>query len=161
MAATELGRYGRIGVGSINDGDGGVVCVYDGVTGALQKIFVSAPVVFARDRSVNVDTQLVGWRFIIKRQPRGGGTQTTVFKSSVVKSSATDAQAAAFTDRTRAMTSVTYNSDYIVIIKLLWYTPNGRNVAGWQKHRVDYYTYWFPDLGNRGYYNVACFDNGA
>ena len=65
------------------------------------------------------------------------GKWYTVFKSSVLKASATDSVKAAFTDR---KFNVPFNTFVRARVRLFWYVPGSSSVVqGWQLRSVDHY----------------------
>jgi hypothetical protein len=139
FAATELDTSGSIGQHSMTDSQGDVVCSY-GDTGYLEAISIAAPPqIYARNKTNGVDQQQVGWRFVVKSRLSGPGNPfTTLYTSTVVKLTATDATAAAFLPRKVAM-AFPDASAFKVIVKMFWYRNDG-SVAGWAKTRIDNYT---------------------
>jgi hypothetical protein len=142
-ADTIVKQHGKVGVGSLNEAPGDVVCLYDSVAQALQSVEIAGPNIFARDTTPAQETQWIGWQLIVKRT--GGGLPTLVQKSVVQKAVATDDTSATFNPFTYELDSQPPpDVIYSFSVKLYWFKPNGRTVAGWAKHRVDNYTWETP-----------------
>ena len=149
MADTELARSGRIGVGSVREGNRDVTCNYEKTSGDLEFIDIAGPTIYARNRTAGVDNQTVGSQLIVKRSKPGSPTKT--FKTSIVKMSSSDSTPAYFPSRTFTVNSTPANATFIVIVKMLWYKADGTTVAGWSKHRVDMYTTQTPGNEDQNY----------
>ena len=145
-ADTVIGQRGQVGVAMLHDQavdtEGGARCNYsisDARDGGAATIRVRAPHVWARNRSGGVDHQVVGWRVILQQTPDdiNYGTWYTVFTSSVVKASATDARKASFGDR---RFDVPFNTFVRARVQVIWYVPGSASaVQGVQLHSVDHY----------------------
>ena len=145
-ADTLLDHHGPTGSASLHDqnvdGQGGARCDYsfsDARDGGAATIRIRAPRVLARNRTAGTDHQVVGWRVILQQTPDDlhFGTWYTVFRSPVVKASATDTVKAAFTPR---KFNVPFNTFVRARVQLFWYTPGSSSVVqGWQLRSVDHY----------------------
>jgi hypothetical protein len=145
LADTVLARHGKIGPGTVNEALGEVVCRYDGVAHALLGIDVAGPTIFARDTTPATETQWIGWQLIVKQS--GGGLPTETVKSKISKAQATDSSAPSFNPFHYDLgAQPPAGAIFSVSVKLYWFKPNGRTVAGWAKHRVDNYTWETPDF---------------
>jgi hypothetical protein len=142
LADTPLGHTGNVGAHSLNDGfdtaDRGVTCAY-GASSQFVSIEVNAPNIYARDKTAGVDTQKVGWRYIVTRQ-HDSNTPVAYKKSTIVKGTATDSGPALLANRTDPLSvPFKYATDaFYVKIKMFWYRADG-TIAGTATNRVDYY----------------------
>ena len=143
-ADTPLGHDGKVGSHRLRDSaqNPGVECFYEDANpnsptqATLEGLEVRPPVAFARDSTINVDNQDVGWQFIVQR--RHNGTWTEVLRTSIHFATATESTAAAFEKRG---TNFLGNSasHYRVIVKMYWLRGTTGIVAGTAKNRVDFY----------------------
>jgi hypothetical protein len=83
----------------------------------LERIKVRRPVMFARDRTGRVDTQVVGWRWQLRTS-----AFTLVDQGPIEKTTGSDRRAAPFKPATIDMTGRD-DIQYFVSIRMLWYTP--------------------------------------
>ena len=145
LADTVVKHHGKIGVGSLNEAEGDVLCDYDATALTLLSMSIAGPNIFARNVTPQTDHQKVGWQWIITRT--GGGLPTLTVKSSVKKGPATDTTSAMFNPFLFYFDSTPpAKAKYSMSVKLFWYKPNGRTVAGWAIHRVDNYTWQTPSF---------------
>ena len=132
-------QHGQTGTYAVMDtrAQPSATCVYPDNWGALQGVRVHAPSVWAADTAAGADTQLVGWRFIVKRVAQ---TTTIAYRSSIQTATATDTEPAALADMAGSFTSSggAGTPRYVVVIKMFWY-GEGNEVLGWAKHRVQHY----------------------
>ncbi|MBX3030069.1 MAG: hypothetical protein KF809_07895 [Chloroflexi bacterium] len=144
-----LSSKGSIGSYSYSDqvNATGATCSYDlAVPGAqgndLDRITVNRPFVFAK-----AGTRTVGWRFIVQRSRKVGGSGgwTNVHVSGFQKRTATPTTPAAFTARSYLIqTNKAYHFRTIVVIR--WYKPGSTTrVAGSVRLRTEYYRSFYGD----------------
>lgn len=157
VADTELGHTGLVGRHKLKDSadKAGVKCYYqtfDGQDGPAS-IHVRIPRVFARDRTIGLDSQKVGWRVIVQ-QSSDFVNWTLLFHSSVQKRLATDQSVAPFHNRDFNLPDRHFIR---VRIKMYWYRPGSSTVVqGTARHAVDFYDRYldstFEDqIGPNGY----------
>jgi hypothetical protein len=149
-ADTELGETGTVGAHSLNDttANPGATCKYHYISaqdgGRLNRIDVDPPNVKA---VAGKSSQSVGWQFTVQR--RAGSIYTNNpwknrYTSPIKKALTDDAHNAPFSGGTVSVTvpygpdSQDVQADYRVVVKMLWYLPNGA-VQGTARHRVNYY----------------------
>jgi hypothetical protein len=98
------------------------------------------PTVYAEDKTPGTDTQTVGWRVIVRKFRTDTSTWKVLYRSQVMKATATDTTPAAFSI---ARADPTMNghipANYYVSIKALWYGSKGSKV-GQATHEVANYT---------------------
>jgi hypothetical protein len=140
LADTELGHHGKVGAHSLNEAQDQVTCDYDSSTANLESIKVAAPTIYARNRTAGEDLQMVGWRILVRRKVEPATSYTTVLKSAIFKTEASDITPAAFKEQTVSM-AVPDNSSFRIFVKMFWYRPDN-SIAGTARHRVDKYTEW-------------------
>jgi hypothetical protein len=147
LADTTLKTVGSVGIGRINEALNEVVCNYDEGSGLLTSITIAGPTIFARDRTGHRDSQKVGWQLFVRRI--ANGSELTKYRTDIQKSTSFDDASPFFFDRTfNVEGEQSLDATFTVISKLIWYKTNGRTIAGWQKHRVDEYTYHIPNADN-------------
>ncbi len=153
-ASVEMGHVGVVGPHNFLDtyADPGVACNYATVSdgdvwrGKLAHIDVNPPSL----NSISGE-QLVGWRFIVRRyrhiyepgRPRSVSDPYTVtYRSPIQQASATESVVA---DLERMGVDVSVppgtlkrNWDYLIVIKSIWYRPNG-NRQGTATDRLRWY----------------------
>ena len=145
LADTVVSHHGKTGVGSLNEAIGEVLCNYDPVALTLLSMTIAGPNVYARDVTPQTDHQKVGWQWIVKRT--GGGQPAKTITSRIQKGPATDSTPATFNPFLFYLTSTpAATAKFSMSVKLYWYKPNGRTVAGWSIHRVDNYTWATPSF---------------
>lgn len=109
----------------------GASCIYD-QQHHLRRIKVRQPIIFAADRTGNVDSQQVGWQILLVPVDFTAGVPA-VHTSSLVTTTATDRDPAHFTDRIVDKPFSFWNDHegYGVMIRSRWFRP-----AGTQKGRT-------------------------
>ena len=130
---------GRVGVYSFTDDSGtpGARCNYDGdgagqpSSGTIMGFSaLQPPTVYAQDTTGATDTQTVGWQIVIKKFRTDTSTWKTLYRSPVMKATATDTTPAAFSV---ARADPTMNghlpANYYVTIKALWYGSQGAKIG--------------------------------
>jgi len=143
-ADTPLGHHGTVGSHHLRDSAGspGVECFYESTNpnsptdSTLEGLQVRPPAVFATNSTAGVDTQDVGWQFIVLSS-QNLTTWTEVLRTSIHFKSATDSQPAAFGKRGTNFLGDSSKS-YRIVVKTYWLSNSG-SVAGDAKNRVDFY----------------------
>jgi hypothetical protein len=122
---------GNFGVHTLIDdrhGNNGVTCVY-APNHDLHKLKIRRPIVFAYDRTAGVDTQWVGWRYVVEYidlTTAGANYENWADKvrSTWVKAKATDSSAASWSPRSYTFGSeVADHFTYRVSVQIKWYYP--------------------------------------
>src|SRR4051812_39349974 len=120
----------------------------------MYKIKIRAPKMYARNRTGNVDSQKVGWQFSIQNGTTVGSAPDawkTYYKSPIVKATAYDNQAAAFTVRTW-LAPKAFNRWWRVKLLMFWYQPgSSTTISGQVNDVIDWYTWTYPPAGDSVY----------
>jgi hypothetical protein len=142
------GSPGNYVVTDTNANPGAHCFYYDTASSTdLYKIKIRAPKMFAKNRTTAVDSQKVGWQFYIQHGTSVGSAPsgwTTSFKSSIVKATAHDNLAAAFSTRTWNA-SANINRWWRVKVLMFWYKPgSSTTISGQVTDVIDYYSWTYP-----------------
>jgi hypothetical protein len=129
-SAVVLASTGTVGRWSLIDTDRypGATCVYHTTPDdEVHQIRIRAPVIYAIDATSGVDTQTVGWRWIVQYSTDLGATWHLEQRGPIVKAAATDRYNAQWPklvgtwDRgTTALHGV-----YRAVVSMIWFTPGG------------------------------------
>jgi hypothetical protein len=142
-ADVPVSHRGSVGAHSLTDSQEypGASCWYDRDMN-VARVKVRPPTVFARDRSSSRDHQSVGWVVELRYQGPGGGSWSTVQKSSVATATAWDDTAAPFRTRSVTIAHPKGSGSWQVVVRMLWYKPGTSSVwQGTARHRVSFYDY--------------------
>jgi hypothetical protein len=172
LADSAVSRTGLVGQFSVYEGvpdSNGDYCTYDPNKGnRLTRIGVRAPDIWARDTTSAEDSQLVGWRVIVKRQKPGTTTLTTFYRSQTQRDNATDVAPAPFRpagygEGTPGFMSFKVTvprepgagSQYWIFVRMFWYRHDG-SVEGSVTHRLDDYMWVQFPPGNYDFGDTSC-----
>lgn len=143
-AAQVLEQTGLPGYYKFNDSllKPGIECYFGNVNGPdqdLKKIDVHGPRMWARDSTPAVDTQTVGWRFVIQHSQAGGDPPwETYHKSAWVK--ATTHEDVGYKFPTQTWTAPpALNVQWRVKLTLQWYTPGSSTTVSGRIRLLDQY----------------------
>ena len=115
-----------------NSATPGITCYYGAVDAASQdliKIVTRGPRLWARDRTVGVDHQLVAWRFVIEGAKAGVPPYKNYYMSSWLKATADDSTGHKFAKRTWVQPLPTKNRQWKVHEELRFYKPGSSTVT--------------------------------
>lgn len=144
-ADTVKSQSGDYGIYQVNDQQNvrnGVKCQYETHLEhggyMLDKLVVRRPYV----HSYTSGSQWVGWRYIVKRDADTNGSFQEVYRSSIVKRKANQANVAAFSDRVwhAPESRASLKGNYKVWLVLFWYKPgSSTRVSGKVVTELDWY----------------------
>ena len=144
-ADTELdhsGATGRHRLADIYDSPGAVCDIVLPGKDSLGEtwIRVNPPIMFARDRTVEVDSQDIGWRAIVYAVDRDTGERRVVRQSAIMRDSARDNLASYFSGQGWLAEFPVSRATYEVEVEMIWYAPDDpQRIDGRAVHGVEYF----------------------
>lgn len=152
-ADSELGHSGAVGrhrLVDIYDSPGAVCDVVLPGSDSLGETWlrISPPVMFARERTADIDRQAVGWRAIVSaRDPRNGAWRV-VRRSAIARDQASDSLASYFRGEGWLAGFPVSHATYAVSVEMLWYAPDDpETVEGSATHGIEYFTIFLRHNG--------------
>ena len=146
-AATVVSSSGSFGMHVFKDSmtHPGISCYYGNVSGsdgrqqALWKIVINGPKVWAKNRTSGVDSQWVGWRYVVQHSQAGGAPPWKSYTtSSWVKAVSHDNAGVQFSSRTWTAPA-NKNWQWHVEIVMHWYKPGSSSTVSGSVTLMDQY----------------------
>jgi hypothetical protein len=145
LADIELGHIGLTGrhrLADMYDSPGAVCDVVLPGADSLGETWVrvNPPVMFARDRTPDVDEQYVGWRATVSALNEESGAWRIVRRSATTKAVASDGLASYFNGQGWLAGFPLSRATYSVTVEMLWYNPaDSREVEGRAMHVIEHF----------------------
>jgi hypothetical protein len=146
MGGVLISHSGKTGLFSLNDSSNfsPAECIYGQQDNPiLDKIALHSITVWARDRTSAIhEYQRVGLEMKIKKRTLGTSKWTLFGIANVVKADAWDDQSATWPSVPVFEIDANYPTDsvYRVVVKMIWYKPDGNTVAGTATARYSWIT---------------------
>ena len=144
-ADIELGHVGETGrhrLADMYDSPGAICDIVRPAGDSLGETWlrVNPPIIFARDRTLGVDAQDVGWRVEVSILNEAAGTWRVVRRSGITRTTATDDLATYFDGDGWLAGFPLSRATYTATIEMLWFDPdNAQRVEGQASHAVEHY----------------------
>lgn len=144
-ADTELdhsGATGRHRLADIYDSPGAVCDIVLPGKDSLGEtwIRVNPPIMFARDRTQDVDSQEIGWRAYVYALDPDTNERRLVRQSAIMRDTASDNLASYFSGEGWLAPFPVSRATYEAEVEMLWYAPdNPQRIEGRAVHGVEYF----------------------
>ena len=145
LADTELGHEGQTGrhrLADIHDSPGAVCDIVLPGRDSLGETWlrVNPPIMFARNRTDDIDEQYVGWRASVSALNEDTGVWRVVRRSGTPRALASDQLASYFDGEGWLAAFPLSRATYSVSVEMIWYDPHDpHRVEGRTTHEVEHF----------------------